>query len=80
MEGIRNQAFVFFKLVADKSSSQNPGFAPRTGNFVVDVGAWSDTKALDEIVATIKFIVENDSVHGTTLEISGGIIGKGLAK
>ncbi|MEK7226236.1 MAG: SDR family oxidoreductase [Bacteroidota bacterium] len=34
----------------------------------------------DEIVATIKFIVENDAVHGTTLEISGGIIGKGLAK
>jgi len=34
----------------------------------------------DEIIATIKFIVENDAVHGTTLEISGGIIGKGLAK
>ena len=34
----------------------------------------------DEIVATIKFIMENEAVHGTTLEISGGIIGKGLAK
>jgi 3-oxoacyl-[acyl-carrier protein] reductase len=34
----------------------------------------------DEIIATIKFIVENEAVHGTTLEISGGIIGKGLAK
>ena len=34
----------------------------------------------DEIVSTIKFIVENDAVHGTTLEISGGIIGKGMAK
>ncbi len=33
-----------------------------------------------EIIATIKFIVENEAVHGTTLEISGGIIGKGLAK
>lgn len=34
----------------------------------------------DEIVATIKFIIENQAVHGTTLEISGGIISKGLAK
>lgn len=34
----------------------------------------------DEIVATVKFIIENDAVHGTTLEVSGGIIGKGLAK
>ena len=34
----------------------------------------------DEIVATVKFIIENEAVHGTTLEISGGIIGKGLAK
>ncbi len=34
----------------------------------------------DEIVATVKFIMENEAVHGTTLEISGGIIGKGLAK
>ncbi len=34
----------------------------------------------DEIVATVKFIVENDAIHGTTLEVSGGIIGKGLAK
>ncbi len=33
-----------------------------------------------EIVSTIKFIMENDAVHGTTLEVSGGIIGKGLAK
>jgi 3-oxoacyl-[acyl-carrier protein] reductase len=33
-----------------------------------------------EIVATVKFIIENEAVHGTTLEISGGIIGKGLAK
>ena len=34
----------------------------------------------DEIVATVKFIIENDAVHGTTLEVSGGIISKGLAK
>ena len=34
----------------------------------------------DEIIATVKFIIENEAVHGTTLEISGGIIGKGLAK
>ena len=34
----------------------------------------------DEIVATVKFIIENEAVHGTTLEVSGGIIGKGLAK
>lgn len=34
----------------------------------------------DEIMATIRFIIENEAVHGTTLEISGGIIGKGLAK
>jgi 3-oxoacyl-[acyl-carrier protein] reductase len=34
----------------------------------------------DEIVSTIKFIIENEAVHGTTLEISGGIISKGLAK
>jgi len=34
----------------------------------------------DEIVSAIKFIIENEAVHGTTLEISGGIIGKGLAK
>ena len=34
----------------------------------------------DEIVSAIRFIIENDAVHGTTLEISGGIIGKGLAK
>ena len=34
----------------------------------------------DEIVSTVRFIMENDAVHGTTLEISGGIIVKGLAK
>jgi 3-oxoacyl-[acyl-carrier protein] reductase len=34
----------------------------------------------DEIAATIRFIIENEAVHGTTLEVSGGIIGKGLAK
>lgn len=34
----------------------------------------------DEIIQTIRFIVENEAVHGTTLEVSGGIIGKGLAK
>ena len=33
-----------------------------------------------EIVATIKFIMENEAVHGTVLEVSGGIISKGLAK
>jgi 3-oxoacyl-[acyl-carrier protein] reductase len=34
----------------------------------------------DEIITTVRFIIENEAVHGTTLEISGGIIGKGLAK
>lgn len=34
----------------------------------------------EEIMHTIRFIIENDAVHGTTLEVSGGIIGKGLAK
>lgn len=34
----------------------------------------------EEIIQTIRFIVENEAVHGTTLEVSGGIIGKGLAK
>ena len=34
----------------------------------------------DEIVATVKFITKNDAMHGTTLEVSGGIIGKGIAK
>lgn len=34
----------------------------------------------EELVHTIRFIVENEAVHGTTLEIAGGIIGKGLAK
>ncbi|MEQ1797296.1 MAG: SDR family NAD(P)-dependent oxidoreductase [Lacibacter sp.] len=34
----------------------------------------------DEIVATVRFIMENNAIHGTTLEVSGGIIGKGLAK
>jgi hypothetical protein len=31
-------------------------------------------------MSTVRFIVENEAVHGTTLEVSGGIIGKGLAK
>lgn len=34
----------------------------------------------DEIVSTVRFIMENNAIHGTTLEVSGGIIGKGLAK
>ena len=34
----------------------------------------------DEIMHTVRFIIENEAVHGTTLEISGGIIGRGLAK
>ena len=34
----------------------------------------------DEIVATVRFILENSAIHGTPLEVSGGIIGKGLAK
>ncbi len=34
----------------------------------------------DEIAATVRFIMENNAIHGTTLEVSGGIIGKGLAK
>ncbi len=34
----------------------------------------------DEIVATVRFIIENEALHGTTLEVSGGIISKGMAK
>jgi 3-oxoacyl-[acyl-carrier protein] reductase len=34
----------------------------------------------NEIIQTIRFIVQNDAVHGTTIEVSGGIIAKGLAK
>lgn len=34
----------------------------------------------DEIMQTVRFIIENEAVHGTTLEVSGGIIGRGLAK
>ena len=34
----------------------------------------------EEIVNTIKFIIENDAIHGTTLEVAGGIIAKGIAK
>lgn len=34
----------------------------------------------DEILSTIRFIIENEAIHGTTLEIAGGIIAKGLAK
>ena len=43
----------------------------------IPLGRLVNTK---EIVATVKFIIENEAVHGTTLEVSGGIIGKGLAK
>lgn len=34
----------------------------------------------DEILSTIRFIIENEAIHGTTLEIAGGIIAKGMAK
>jgi len=34
----------------------------------------------DEIVDSIVFSIENDAVTGTTLEISGGVISKGLVK
>lgn len=34
----------------------------------------------EEIVETVKFIIENEALHGTTIEVSGGIIGKGLSK
>lgn len=34
----------------------------------------------EEIMNTIKFIIENEAIHGTTIEVSGGIIAKGLAK
>ena len=34
----------------------------------------------DEVISTIKFIIENEAVHATTIEVAGGIIGKGLAK
>ena len=34
----------------------------------------------DEVISTIKFIVENEAVHGTTIEVAGGIIAKGISK
>ena len=34
----------------------------------------------DEVIQTIKFIIENDAVHATTIEVAGGIISKGLSK
>ncbi len=34
----------------------------------------------DEIIQTVKFIVQNNAVHGATIEVSGGVIAKGLAK
>ncbi len=33
-----------------------------------------------EIISAINFIVENEAVHGTTLEIAGGVIARGMAK
>ncbi len=43
----------------------------------VAIGRLVKTK---EIVDSIAFSIENDAVTGTTLEISGGVISKGLAK
>lgn len=34
----------------------------------------------DEVINTLKFIIENDAVHATTIEVAGGIISKGLSK
>ena len=34
----------------------------------------------NEIVSTVKFIMDNNAIHGTTIEVSAGIIAKGLAK
>ena len=34
----------------------------------------------NEIIQTVKFIIQNNAVHGTTIEVSGGVIAKGLAK
>ncbi len=34
----------------------------------------------DEVIKTLKFIIENNAVHATTIEVAGGIISKGLAK
>lgn len=49
------------------------------GKIVADIPLGRLVKT-DEIMSTVRFIVENEAVHGTTLEVSGGIIGKGLAK
>ena len=34
----------------------------------------------DEIVHTIRYIMENEAIHGTTIEVSGGIIANGISK
>ncbi len=34
----------------------------------------------DEVINTLKFIIENDAIHATTIEVAGGIISKGLSK
>jgi 3-oxoacyl-[acyl-carrier protein] reductase len=34
----------------------------------------------DEIAQTIEWIITNEAVHGTTIEIAGGLIGKGVAR
>ena len=36
--------------------------------------------ATDEVINTIKFIIENEAVHATTIEVAGGIVSKGLSK
>ena len=43
----------------------------------IPIGRLVDT---EEITTTIRFIIENEAIHGTTIEVSGGIIAKGLAK
>jgi 3-oxoacyl-[acyl-carrier protein] reductase len=36
--------------------------------------------ATDEIVSAIQFIIENEAIHATTIEVSGGILSKGISK
>jgi 3-oxoacyl-[acyl-carrier protein] reductase len=34
----------------------------------------------NEILHTIRYIMENEAIHGTTIEVSGGIIANGISK
>lgn len=48
-------------------------------SIVKDVSVGRLIKA-EEIVNAIAFSIENDAMTGTTIEVSGGVIAKGLVK